>query len=107
MLVSFILRIFNWYVLVLAIGNFYWHRLISVKTLRGAEAVYIVNIVIAVAVLVFHTLLPKHIEEKFLEKVANKKLYSHSYSYYYRCKMFKKFYDKENPATGFLNSANE
>lgn len=60
MLVSLILNIFKWYVLVLAIGNLYWHLMICVKQHRVSTAIYIINIVIALIVILVHWLLPKH-----------------------------------------------
>lgn len=62
MLVSLILNIFKWYVLVLSVGNLYWHLMISSKMHKVSIAIYIINIVIAIISIVLHWLLPKHTE---------------------------------------------
>ena len=65
-LVGLTLDIFRGFVLVLAVGNFYWHKLICVKTHRASDAIYIINIVIAFGVVAFHFFAPKYLEEKLL-----------------------------------------
>jgi hypothetical protein len=62
MLVSLILNIFKWYVLVLSLGNLYWHLMICSKMHRVSIAIYIINIVIAIIAIAIHWLLPKHTE---------------------------------------------
>ena len=60
-LVGLTLDIFRGFVLVLAVGNFYWHKMIRVKTHRASDVIYIINIVIAFGVVAFHFFAPKYL----------------------------------------------
>lgn len=62
MLVSLILNIFQWFILILAVGNLYWHMMISVKLHRVSVVIYVINIIIAILLSVLNWLLPKHAE---------------------------------------------